>query len=47
MISETDKELIVKCAKKYNVSSVVLFGSSLKEEQTANDFDIGVKGIRP
>ena len=47
MISETDKELIVKCAKKYNVSSVVLFGSSLKEERTANDFDIGVKGIAP
>ena len=47
MISETDKELIVKYAKKYNVSSVVLFGSSLKEEQKADDIDIGVKGIAP
>ena len=47
MISETDKELIVKYAKKYNVSSVVLFGSSLKEEQKADDIDIGVKGISP
>jgi len=47
MISETDKELIVKCAKKYNVSSVILFGSMLREGEKANDFDIGVKGIRP
>jgi predicted nucleotidyltransferase len=47
MISETDKELIVKCAKKYNASSIILFGSSLREEQKSNDIDIGVKGIAP
>jgi predicted nucleotidyltransferase len=47
MINETDKEVIVKFAKKYNVSSVILFGSMLREGENANDFDIGVKGIRP
>jgi len=47
MINETDKEVIIKFAKKYNVSSVILFGSVLREGEKANDFDIGVKGIRP
>jgi len=47
MISEADKEIIVDCAEKYNVSSVILFGSALCEADKANDFDIAVKGIRP
>ena len=47
MISEEDKKVILKYAKKYNVSSVILFGSVLREGEKANDFDIGVKGIRP
>lgn len=47
MISEEDKKVILKYAKKYNVSSVILFGSMLREGEKANDFDIGVKGIRP
>jgi len=47
MINETDKDVIIKCAKKYNVSSVILFGSSLGESEKANDFDIAVKGIQP
>ena len=47
MISEEDKKVILKYAKKYNVSSVILFGSMLREGEHANDFDIGVKGIRP
>jgi len=28
MISEKDKEIIIKYSEKYNVSSVILFGSS-------------------
>ncbi|MBI5893631.1 MAG: hypothetical protein HZB79_08290 [Deltaproteobacteria bacterium] len=44
MISERDKNIILECAKKYNVSAVILFGSSLKDKEF-NDIDIGVKGI--
>ncbi|MFA4935982.1 MAG: nucleotidyltransferase domain-containing protein [Candidatus Methanoperedens sp.] len=47
MISEKDKEIIIKYAKKYNVSSVILFGSSTKKDRESNDIDIGVKGIEP
>ena len=47
MISETDKKIIQQCAKKYNVSSIILFGSSLEKNKKANDIDLGVKGIEP
>ena len=47
MISETDKQLIIQCAKKYNVASVYLFGSSTDESGEANDIDLAVKGILP
>jgi len=47
MISEKDKEIILKYSKKYNVSSVILFGSSTRKEMASNDIDIGVKGIEP
>lgn len=46
MISEYDKNVILEYAKKFDLSSVILFGSSLHKED-ANDIDIGVKGIRP
>jgi len=47
MISETDKKIILLYAKKYNVSSIILFGSSLEKGKKANDIDLGVKGIEP
>lgn len=47
MISEKDKEIIIKYAKKYKVSSVILFGSSTRKDRESNDIDIGVKGIEP
>ena len=47
MISEKDKEIIIKYAKKYNVSYVILFGSSTRKDKESNDIDIGVKGIEP
>ncbi len=47
MISEEDKEIILKYAKKYNVSYVILFGSSTRKDRESNDIDIGVKGIKP
>ena len=47
MITENDKAVIMQCAKKYNVSSVVVFGSSLDESGEARDIDLGVKGLAP
>ncbi len=47
MISEKDKEIIIKYAKKYKVSYVLLFGSSTKKDRESNDIDIGVKGLEP
>lgn len=47
MITEKEKEVILQCAKKYNVSSIILFGSSIRKDKEANDIDIGVKGIEP
>ena len=46
MISEKDKAIILKCAKKYNLDTVILFGSSIDRED-ANDIDIGIKVIEP
>ena len=46
MISENDKNVILKCAKKYKLEKVILFGSS-KERTDARDIDIGVRGIAP
>ncbi len=47
MINENDRNIILQCARKFNVSSVILFGSSLEEDNNANDIDLGVKGIDP
>lgn len=46
MITKQEKEIILGCAQKYNVSSVFLFGSSIEKEEY-DDIDIGVKGIKP
>ncbi|MEW5693173.1 MAG: nucleotidyltransferase domain-containing protein [Candidatus Hydrogenedentota bacterium] len=46
MISEKDKAIILKYAKKYKLTTVILFGSSV-EKENANDIDIGIKGIEP
>jgi uncharacterized protein len=47
MITDEDKAVIMQCAKKYNVSSVVVFGSSLNDNVEAHDIDLGVKGLDP
>jgi len=47
MISKKDKEIITRCAEKYGVSSVYLFGSALDKNRGYNDIDLAVKGIKP
>jgi len=47
MITEEEKQIIVKYAKKYNILYVILFGSSLSKDKEANDIDLAVKGIKP
>jgi len=42
MLSEKDKATILKYAKKYNISTVILFGSCLDKEDP-ND----IKGLEP
>ncbi len=45
MITDTDKNIIEKLARKYHAKRVVLFGSSLTPTQEYRDIDIGVEGI--
>lgn len=47
MITEEEKQVIMKCAKRYNVSYIILFGSSLSKDKDVNDIDLAVKGIEP
>lgn len=44
MLTKKELAVIKQCAKKYNVSSLFLFGSSIRRKR-ANDIDLGVKGI--
>jgi hypothetical protein len=46
MVIEQDKQIVTRFAGRYNASSVILFGSSLKTAQDANDIDPAVKGIK-
>ena len=46
MISKREKEIIIRCAEKYKVSSIYLFGSSLDRNSEYNDIDLAVKGIK-
>lgn len=46
MLTGKEQSIIKECAKKYHVSSVFLFGSSL-ERGKINDIDLAVKGINP
>ncbi len=46
MILERDRATILKYAQKYNIDTVILFGSCLDKEDPG-DIDIGIKGIKP
>ena len=41
------KRLLAGVQKKYKVSSIYLFGSSLDRDSESNDIDLAVEGIRP
>ena len=45
MITDTDKKVIEKLARKYHAKRVVLFGSSLSPSREYRDIDIAVEGI--
>ena len=45
MISEKDRVTIQEIARKYRVSRVLLFGSSLSEDVESRDIDIAIEGI--
>ena len=45
MITEYEKDIILQCAKKYNVSSVLLFGSSIKEEKKSQLLNWPLAGL--
>jgi len=47
MVTKYEKDIILRCAKKYNVSYVLLFGSSIEKGKGASDIDLAVKGIEP
>ena len=45
MINKNDREIILEIARKYSVSKVLLFGSSLFEDDEAHDIDLAIEGI--
>lgn len=45
MIDEKDKKTIETIARKYRVSRLLLFGSSLQDTPENRDIDIAVEGI--
>ena len=46
MIQELDKAKIVEIAERYGVTSILLFGSSLREGDDARDIDLAVRGLQ-
>ncbi len=47
MLTESEKNIILRCARRYNVSAIFLFGSSIEKDSEFNDIDLGVKGLQP
>jgi predicted nucleotidyltransferase len=45
MIDIKDRETILEIARKYHISKVFLFGSSLSEKTESRDIDLAVEGI--
>jgi len=47
MIAPKDKDIVISFAKKFGVKEIYLFGSSLDNEEEANDIDLAVRGVSP
>ncbi|MDW8291091.1 MAG: hypothetical protein RMM06_10215 [Armatimonadota bacterium] len=47
MISKAEREIIIRCARKFGASRVLLFGSCVHRQQGYRDIDIAVEGIPP
>ena len=45
MLDEKDKKIILDISQKYNISKVILFGSSIADHKSARDIDIAVDGL--
>ncbi len=45
MITDEEKNIIKRCAEKYQVKEIFLFGSSLGNPDEAKDIDLAVNGI--
>lgn len=46
MLADYDRKAILRCARKYGVSSVFLFGSSIGSKNPS-DIDLAVRGLPP
>ena len=47
MLNTSDQRIIEMYAKQFGVKEIYLFGSSLEEEENAQDIDLAVRGIAP
>lgn len=47
MIAKEDRDTIVRLAREYRVTRIILFGSSIAGGREPHDIDLGVKGIEP
>ena len=47
MISNEDKNTILRIANNYKISRLLLFGSSISHDNEGNDIDLAVDGIDP
>ncbi|MBN1558937.1 hypothetical protein JW998_01715 [candidate division KSB1 bacterium] len=45
MISDKDKNTIIRLADKYRINRLLLFGSSMESSGEANDIDLAVEGL--
>lgn len=45
MITEIDKQTILRIGRKYGATKILLFGSSLSDTGEAHDIDLAVEGV--
>jgi len=45
MLSDLDRSVIEMLASKYGAKRVILFGSSLYPDHSAQDIDLGISGV--